>query len=86
MLLDSSCSVNLSFVREVLSKWWLGHRMYSCTAPSVQLQTLMMRLKLADNIFGVLPDSSSKTAAVWLMIIHQFIAFALYVLPLLYMW
>lgn len=40
----------------------------------------------ADNVFGILPRSSTKVAAVWLMIVHQFIAFSLYVLPLLFMW
>ncbi|EIE25080.1 hypothetical protein COCSUDRAFT_65085 [Coccomyxa subellipsoidea C-169] len=38
-----------------------------------------------DNVYGVLPLSNAMRLSVWLMIIHQFVAFALYVTPLLYM-
>lgn len=41
---------------------------------------------LADNVFGVLPVTTAVKASVWLMVIHQWVAFALYCTPLLYMW
>uniref|UniRef100_A0A383WBV8 Amino acid transporter transmembrane domain-containing protein n=1 Tax=Tetradesmus obliquus TaxID=3088 RepID=A0A383WBV8_TETOB len=39
-----------------------------------------------DNVFGVLPVTTAVKASVWLMVIHQWVAFALYCTPLLYMW
>ncbi|CAL8461956.1 g1487 [Coccomyxa elongata] len=38
-----------------------------------------------DNVYGVLHVTPAMRLSVWLMIIHQFVAFALYVTPLLYM-
>ena len=45
-------------------------------------------LDSADNVYGVLlvlPVTAVKKASVWMMIFHQFIAWSLYVNPLLYM-
>lgn len=39
-----------------------------------------------DNVYGLLPINTAKRISVWLMIIHQFITWALFVTPLLYMW
>ncbi|KAK9909400.1 hypothetical protein WJX75_001727 [Coccomyxa subellipsoidea] len=39
-----------------------------------------------DNIYSVLPHSIWKIISVWLMNIHQLVAFSLYVVPLLFMW
>lgn len=38
-----------------------------------------------DNVFGLLPVNTGLKIAVWLMVIHQFVAFALYTIPTLYM-
>ncbi|BDA43337.1 Auxin transporter-like protein 1 [Coccomyxa sp. Obi] len=39
-----------------------------------------------DNIFNVIPNSPPKYLAVWLMNIHQVVAFGLYSVPLMFMW
>ena len=36
-------------------------------------------------MYGLLPVTTVKKISVWLMIIHQFIAWSLYVTPLLFM-
>ena len=36
-------------------------------------------------MYGLLPITTVKKVSVWLMIIHQFIAWSLYVTPLLFM-
>lgn len=38
-----------------------------------------------DNVFGLLPVNTGLKIAAWLMVVHQFVAFALYCTPLLYM-
>ncbi|KAL0045880.1 hypothetical protein WJX82_007392 [Trebouxia sp. C0006] len=43
-------------------------------------------IALQDNVYGVLPITAVKKASVSMMIFHQFIAWSLYVNPLLYMW
>lgn len=40
----------------------------------------------ADNVYGVLPINDAVRVSVALMVVHQFVAFALYCTPLLYMW
>lgn len=40
----------------------------------------------ADNVYGVLPISMAVKVSVGLMVVHQWVAFALYCTPLLYMW
>lgn len=37
---------------------------------------------LADNVYGLLPISAALKVSVWLMVIHQFVAFALVRTPL----
>ncbi|CAL5221590.1 g3808 [Coccomyxa viridis] len=39
-----------------------------------------------DNIYAVLPSSNWKIGSVWLMNLHQVVSFAIYSIPLLYMW
>ena len=49
------------------------------------LMVILLILLSADNVYGVLPITAVKKASVWMMIFHQFIAWSLYVDPLLYM-
>ncbi|KAK9868838.1 hypothetical protein WJX84_001337 [Apatococcus fuscideae] len=65
----------------------IGYAYFLVISPSVTANLAFPKqVSLQDNVFGILPRSSTKVAAVWLMIVHQFIAFSLYVLPLLFMW
>ncbi len=42
-------------------------------------------LDSSDNVYGVLPTTAIKKVSVWMLIFHQFIAWSLYINPLLYM-
>ncbi len=61
-----------------------------CALTSIHMYSADCRLltqptACADNVYGLLPITTLKKISVWLMIIHQFIAWSLYVTPLLYM-
>lgn len=40
----------------------------------------------AGNVYGVVPVSAARDVSIVLMIIHQFVAYALYVTPVFFMW
>lgn len=40
----------------------------------------------AGNVYGVVPVSGARDVSIVLMIIHQFVAYALYVTPVFFMW
>ena len=40
----------------------------------------------ASNVYGVVPVSGARDVSIVLMIIHQFVAYALYVTPVFFMW
>jgi auxin influx carrier (AUX1 LAX family) len=39
-----------------------------------------------DNVYGALPKSTARTASIILMLIHQIVAYALYVTPIFFAW
>lgn len=47
---------------------------------------LRSALGRAGNVYGVVPVSGSRDVSIVLMIIHQFVAYALYVTPVFFMW
>jgi auxin influx carrier (AUX1 LAX family) len=40
----------------------------------------------AGNVFGVMPHNGYLKASIFLMLVHQAIAFALYFMPLCFIW
>jgi auxin influx carrier (AUX1 LAX family) len=54
---------------------------------SVLVQLAYPKANLAqDNVYGVLPRSGVRTASIVLMLIHQIVAYALYVTPIFFAW
>lgn len=51
-------------------------------SPDIPIDEGFGLFAIAANVCGVLPQSDWLKASVWLMIFHQFVAYALYVTPL----
>ncbi|KAK9810448.1 hypothetical protein WJX72_010867 [[Myrmecia] bisecta] len=69
--------------------YFLGYMYhYTLTMPHSIAVNLAWPDKIAvtDNVYGLLPITTIKKVSVWLMIVHQFIAWSLYVTPILFMW
>lgn len=54
--------------------------------PPVMLNMCVCGCVCAGNVYGVVPVSASRDVSIVLMIIHQFVAYALYVTPVFFMW
>jgi len=42
--------------------------------------------EFAGNVYGVVPVNAARDVSIILMVIHQFVAYALYVTPVFFMW